>query len=29
LHDVANAAPYVFDEAALGRAVARIRELAA
>ena len=28
LHDVANAAPYVFDEAALRRAADRIRELA-
>jgi broad specificity phosphatase PhoE len=28
LHDVANAAPYVFDEDALRRAVDRIRELA-
>jgi broad specificity phosphatase PhoE len=28
LHDVANAAPYLFDEAALGRAIERIRELA-
>ena len=28
LHDVANAAPYVFDDAALQRAVDRIRELA-
>jgi broad specificity phosphatase PhoE len=28
LHDVANAAPYVFDEEALRRAAARIRELA-
>lgn len=27
LHDVANAAPYVFDDAALHRAVERIREL--
>ena len=29
LHYVANAAPYLFDEDSLGRAVARIRELAA
>jgi probable phosphoglycerate mutase len=28
LHDVANAAPYLFDEASLGRAVKRVRELA-
>lgn len=28
LHSVANAAPYLFDEDSLGRAVARIRELA-
>ena len=28
LHDVANATPYVFDAAGLGRAIARIRELA-
>lgn len=28
LHDVANAAPYVFDERSLRRAVERIRELA-
>jgi len=28
LHDVANAAPYVFDEDGLRRAVARMRELA-
>jgi 2,3-bisphosphoglycerate-dependent phosphoglycerate mutase len=28
LHYVANAAPYLFDEASLGRAVERIRELA-
>jgi len=29
IHDVANATPYVFDEAALGRSVERMRELAA
>jgi probable phosphoglycerate mutase len=28
LHDVANATPYLFDEPALGRAAARLRELA-
>ena len=28
LHYVANAAPYLFDEASLGRAVSRMRELA-
>jgi 2,3-bisphosphoglycerate-dependent phosphoglycerate mutase len=28
LHDVANATPYLFDERSLGRAVARLRELA-
>ena len=28
LHLVANAAPYLFDEASLGRAVGRVRELA-
>jgi broad specificity phosphatase PhoE len=28
LHDVANAAPYLFDETAMARAVERIRELA-
>ncbi len=28
LHYVANAAPYLFDEGSLGRAVARVRELA-
>jgi probable phosphoglycerate mutase len=28
LHSVGNAAPYLFDEASLGRAVARMRELA-
>jgi broad specificity phosphatase PhoE len=29
LHDVANATPYVFDDAALRRAISRMRELAA
>jgi broad specificity phosphatase PhoE len=28
IHDIANAAPYVFDREGLGRAVTRIRELA-